>query len=849
MVSRHFNLILNNNFKLSYFKTFVRKCGYPGSSTSSFKSFSLRPSLNCRGYSPSLMNDRVHIENLRVDAVIGPDSWNQLSPQQCFVTLDMHTDFSKAAEGDDLNYTLNYAVISRDVENFVNSKKNWRSLGGLTRSVANYTLEKYRGIERLQLKTETKTGHIRSDSITCLVDNDRHSVDESQESYDLMKISNLKLLTLIGVFTFERLQKQFITLDIRLPWLKNSKNDISYKSVIEDTVEYVEKSNFLTVEALVESIVKIIASNPYYKDHCHLPIEVKVIKLNAITSTSGVGVSSIKKPVDLESLELPQQLEEITLSHNNSLSLSLDKRAEIKIQEGWNIAFIAFGSNMGDKFRNICTALNHLRANKYIRAPKVSSLFESEPMYYKDQDVFMNGCVQIETKLSPSDLLRLCKEIEYEELGRVKHFDNCPRVVDLDIIMYLNGNGENLILDTKDLTIPHPRMLERSFVLEPLCELVSPEFTHPLTTESLVDHLNQIYSKQNQEDILWKVIPLPSDDSVSRHLKFKRGKATTDPLFNSQAINQSSTLLMGIINATPDSFSDGDTKYLDVNYHLQTIKHMCADSLHLQKRLIIDIGGCSTRPNSVQATEEEELKRTIPIIKAIKECEDLPQDKIAISIDTYRSAVAREAILAGADIVNDISGGSFDNRMFDVIAAHPDVAYALSHIRGDISNMVKMNAYEDSSTAVKEFINGEECHSKNTVLIRSIGRELSERYAEAVSKGIARWQIILDPGIGFAKNGKQNLEIIRQLPLLKNYSCILPSGEFVNFSNIPILVGPSRKGFIGRITKDDDPKDRDFATGSIIASCIGLGADLVRAHNVKDCSKTVKIADALYKNV
>ncbi|QLG70183.1 hypothetical protein HG535_0A01220 [Zygotorulaspora mrakii] len=835
-------------FRPSYRGAFTRTSDYSrGVITHINRPFSIT-SKTYNTASSNLMNDKVHIEKLDVNAVIGADSWNQLNAQQCFVTMNMLTDFSKAAVGDDLNYSLNYAVISRDIAEFVQSKRNWRSLGNLSRSVSNYALQKYSGIESLQLLIETKTGHIRSDSISCLVNQmNSRAPTRQKDVYDVIQISNIKMLTLIGVFTFERLQKQYVTLDIRLPWPKDLVNHASYKSIIESAVSHVENSNFLTVEALVESTAKVIASNPYFRKNNKLPIELKVIKLNAITNTTGVGVSIIKTPQELDSIPLPHVLETKTTSSALFAGNQENDIISNTYPKAWSTAFIAFGSNMGNKVENIQKALDYLNASENVEIRKVSSLFESEPMYFEDQDVFMNGCVEIVTKLTPHELLKLCKDIEYKELGRIKHFDNCPRVVDLDIIMFYDKDGSQVILNTKDLIIPHPKLLERSFVLEPLCELLPPDITHPLTTEPLTDHLNQIYDQGNEADVLWKIIPLQPRSSNFRALKFMNVKMT-DEILRSKVITKSPALLMGILNVTPDSFSDGNKQYLNLQKQIETVKIMCSDALRLQDKIIIDVGGCSTRPNSSQVSEMEELERTIPVIKSIRTCKDLPQENIIISIDTYRAKVAQEAIIAGADIVNDISGGTFDSDMFGVIASHPNVAYVLSHTRGNISSMIDLNKYEQPNSNVKEYMNGEKISGRSAILLRSIAHELSERYAQAIGEGIRRWQLILDPGLGFAKNGKQNLEIIRQLDLLKNYACILESGEFVNFKNIPILVGPSRKAFIGKITKDDDPKDRDFATASVISSCIGFGADIVRVHNVVDCSKTIKIANTLYRD-
>lgn len=794
------------------------------------------------------MRDKVYIENLRVETAIGPDSWNQISPQQCYVTLEMLTDFSKAAEGDDLTYTLNYAVISREIGKFVGSKTDWGSLGSLSKSVTKFVMSRFAGVNSLNLTLQTRTGHIRSEDISCVINQDRSENDV--QKFDLLCISNLKLLTLIGVFPFERLQKQYVTLDLKLPWPKEAAGHVPVKSVIEKTVEHVEHSKFLTVEALVESVAKVISTDDYFTQYPGLPIDVKVIKLNAITATSGVGVSCTRSCNELKNLKKPLTLPDADEPATKDFKVASQLDTSVTTNNAWNTAFLAFGSNIGDRLQNVRTAIDLLNQRKAINVKSMSSLFESEPMYFKDQDPFLNGCLKIQTTLSPHELLKCCKEIEYEELKRVKKFDNGPRTIDLDIILFLNDIGEPVLVDDEILAIPHKRLLERSFVLEPLCELVPPNFSHPLTTEPLIDHLNQLYQKGNKEDLLFNLLPIGCSQETTNFIKFQNVTEEETFLGTPSRGSKVPTLVMAIMNTTPDSFSDGSKHFLDLDKQLSYAKQVCSHTLKLNERLIIDIGGCSTRPNSPQVSEDEELRRVIPIIKAIRSCPDLPSNRVIISVDTYRSNVAQQAIDAGASIVNDISGGMFDPLMFSVIAANPDVSYVLSHTRGDIASMTKQTNYEESQNCeLTEYFFDKRCKSNEAIVTRVIGKELADRYAAAISSGVARWQIIMDPGIGFAKTGEQNLQVIRQLPLLKNFSCTLDNGEYVSFRNLPWLVGPSRKKFIGKITKDENPGDRDFATGAIITSCVGLGADIVRVHNAQDCTKAVKIADALYKHL
>ncbi|CAI4035868.1 hypothetical protein SMKI_14G0770 [Saccharomyces mikatae IFO 1815] len=804
------------------------------------------------------MRDYVHIKKLEMNTVLGPDSWNQLMPQKCLLSLDMGTDFSKSAATDDLKYSLNYAVISRDLTKFVSRKKNWGSVSNLAKSVSQFVMDEYSGVEYLNLEVQADTTHIRSDRISCIIQKERKN--PKLQEYDVVRISNLKMLTLIGVFTFERLKKQYVTLDIKLPWPKKAMSAPPVQGIIDEVVRFVEASKFKTVEALVESVSTIIAHDEYFQRFPDLPLVIKVLKLNAITATEGVGVSCIREPREVEMANITQ-ISSIDESSNIKFQLPLLQTTSVEGKDTWKKAFLAFGSNIGNRFEHIQTALKLLSREKTVRLLNISSIFESEPMYFKDQTPFMNGCIELETLLTPKELLKLCKKIEYEELQRVKHFDNGPRTIDLDIIMYLNSAGEDVLVNEPDLNIPHPRMLERAFVLEPLCELMSPCHLHPVTAEPLVDHLEQLYQKQHDEDVLWKLIPLPYCGGTERRfLKFKTVTNIDEFTGETKRITISPTYIMGIFNATPDSFSDGGEHFTDIEGQLKDIIKMCKDALHLHESVIIDVGGCSTRPNSIQVSEAEEIQRSIPLIKAIRESSDLPQERLILSIDTYRSKVAKEAIIAGVDIINDISGGLFDSNMFSVVAENPEVCYILSHTRGDISTMNQLTHYEDfalNDSILKEFINNTDIQQldklkEGTMLIRNIGQEIGERYIKAIQNGVKRWQVIIDPGLGFAKDWKQNLQIIRHIPILKNYSFIKNSKDsqvYINLRNIPVLLGPSRKKFIGHITKDVDAKNRDFSTGAVVTSCIGFGTDLVRVHDVKNCSKSIKLADTIYKGL
>lgn len=262
------------------------------------------------------------------------------------------------------------------------------------------------------------------------------------------------------------------------------------------------------------------------------------------------------------------------------------------------------------------------------------------------------------------------------------------------------------------------------------------------------------------------------------------------------------TYIMGILNVTPDSFSDGG----DFN----SIDAAVAQALAQQAAGvdIIDVGGQSTRPGAEQVSRAEELERVLSVIQAIRHLVTVP-----ISVDTTRAEVAQAAVEAGADIVNDISGGTFDPEMLPTVAKL-NVPIILMHIRGNPQTMQQMTVYQDVLGEIKSF--------------------LAQQMAIAAAAGISPSNIIIDPGIGFAKNYDQNIEIFRRLSELKSLNC-------------PILVGPSRKSFIGRILNQPDPKARVWGTAAACCAAISAGSDILRVHDVKQMREVCLVADALQR--
>ena len=260
------------------------------------------------------------------------------------------------------------------------------------------------------------------------------------------------------------------------------------------------------------------------------------------------------------------------------------------------------------------------------------------------------------------------------------------------------------------------------------------------------------------------------------------------------------TLVMGILNVTPDSFSDGGLFYNTdeaVSHALQLIENGID---------IIDIGGESTRPGAKKISEEEEIQRIIPVVKQIREL----SPEIIISIDTTKSMVAQKAIQSGANIINDISGFSFDNKMIDVVR-ESKVPVIIMHMQGDPSNMQNKPVYDD--------------------LIIDISSFFKSKIKLATDAGIKKKQIILDPGIGFGKTVGDNFQLINQL----NEFCKL---------GFPVMIGPSRKSFIGT-TLNLPVDDRLEGTAAAVAVGVMNGARIVRFHDGKEIKRVVTIVEKI----
>lgn len=270
------------------------------------------------------------------------------------------------------------------------------------------------------------------------------------------------------------------------------------------------------------------------------------------------------------------------------------------------------------------------------------------------------------------------------------------------------------------------------------------------------------------------------------------------PLRGASVVLGERTLVMGILNVTPDSFAGGTQGGADA---------AVAQGLRLfeQGADWVDVGGESTRPGADPVGEEEELRRVVPVVLGLRRLGAGP-----ISIDTTKAAVAEAALDAGADVVNDVSGFGYDPAMAGLVARR-GIPAVLMHLRGGPADRHRSPAYGDVMGEVKA--------------------ELASALARAAAAGVPRERLLLDPGIGFSKDASHSLETLRRLPELAAL-------------DRPLLVGPSRKSFIGRVL-DQPVEARLLGTAGAVAACVMLGAHVVRVHDVREMVEVVRVCDAI----
>lgn len=353
-------------------------------------------------------------------------------------------------------------------------------------------------------------------------------------------------------------------------------------------------------------------------------------------------------------------------------------------------------------------------------------------------------------------------------------------------------------------------------MLRPLVDLLdtpaSSEFRHPRSKRSILDILSSLTA--NTAPTLFPVIPFP---------------LPAKPI----SLHPYRPLIMGILNVTPDSFSDGsESKVSSLDTVITLAKQLILDGAD-----ILDIGGMSTRPgvSDSSVSIDEELSRVIPVIQALR----LEEIHVPISVDTFRPAVAEAAIHAGASCINDVRGGR-EEGMLEVMK-RMDVPVVLMHSRGDSISMLSEEAKDYSMYA-------DAGGGRDGAVLRGVQVELMSQVDLARKEGVKDWNIILDPGVGFAKNQPDTLRLINNVDTLFTSSSTATSSTLTPTPTQPhaVLVGTSRKGFIGSIISQPIASLREFGNAAITTTLAGQkSVNVIRVHDVKAARDVVNMTAAL----
>ncbi|KAI8999820.1 Dihydropteroate synthase-like protein [Gaertneriomyces semiglobifer] len=739
--------------------------------------------------------DQITVRKLNVRNIIGVDAWERSKRQPLNIDLTVYEDVHASGATDLLSESISYGTVAKVAQEF-SEKTSYRSVEALASGIARVVVEDC-GAKKVTVRVEKPRALLHAACAGVEITRSKEDIqalhavissgDDKAVQYDDSRdeagedqifINDLTLNTIIGVNPWEREEKQrvVITMIIHLKFKPHTligdrvPKVHNYRTITRTVSQYVESTNYKTVEALATSVAKLMI------EQCHVPkVTVRVEKPSAIVFAAAAGVEICRDRSFFGLSDDPQKPQ-----RTGTLGVTKGAAAE---EESVHTVYIALGSNIGDRAANIELALRSL-TRKGIDVVDTSFLYETSPMYVTDQPKFLNAVCEVRTQLAPESLLDILKELEVG-MGRDMHGQRFgPRPIDLDILCY-----GSLEMHNERVTIPHPRIKEREFVLRPFCD-IAPDLEIPglfRTTAQLLALLK--HSTDTADSTINKVLPIGADTV------WNWGERT---------------FVMGILNVTPDSFSDGGD-FFSTESAVQRALAMMEEGAD-----IIDVGGMTTKPHSKEIPEQEELSRVIPVIEAIRQA----RPDIPISIDTYRASVARAAIKAGANLINDVTGGAHDPDMIQVIAESAAPA-CLMHMRGTPKTMSSLTNYE------------------NDDVITEICKVLGATVSKAIHHGIRRWNVIVDPGIGFAKTADQNFDILRGL---KNMV-----GPKYQLQGFPTLVGPSRKGFLRTALKQDTPKNRIWATAAACSAAVAEGANVVRVHDVREMADVLAVADRCFK--
>jgi dihydroneopterin aldolase/2-amino-4-hydroxy-6-hydroxymethyldihydropteridine diphosphokinase/dihydropteroate synthase/2-amino-4-hydroxy-6-hydroxymethyldihydropteridine diphosphokinase/dihydropteroate synthase len=634
---------------------------------------------------------------------------------------------------------------------------------------------------------------------------------------DKIILNEIAVSYIIGLNPPERITPQpifiSVTLYIDLTTCGESDNllySVDYASLTDSLIDICKAGNFYTIEACAYAALKECLTSSELIEEA----TVYISKPNALlTKAKSPAVEMHRKKKDF------QHAHSTNIVPSSRMVLSKEDFDDSVVLPYFVEAYLAFGTNLGNRVENINSSLRFLTSdysnlppNAAVSLLDTSFLYETPPAYVLDQPAFLNGAVKVRTNLTPMQLLDHIKRNVESQIGRnFAEIRHGPRLIDLDILFY---DSSSFQFFSDELQVPHMRIHERDFVLGPLLDVLSPSFVHPGMNRSLGELFRSLPAVH-----LERVTPSIGSDLI----KLKR-----------------KTHVMGILNVTPDSFSDGGL-FFSEEAAFEAAKGMIRDGADM-----IDVGGQSTRPGAQQISPEEELARVIPVLRKIiswqrEQDRPISEARVPISVDTFYASVARAAFQEGAAIINDVSGGDLDSAMLQTMA-ELKVPLVMMHMRGYPGSMQSLAKYSSLPAGSENFESEEEAR-----VVEDVKRSLQNKIQMALQVGIFRWNIILDPGLGFAKLPMHSFALLKPKGRLVDIcDNKIPTGTLL--SSFPILYGPSRKGFLGSVTGRSIAEERDFATAAAVTAAVSIGADIVRVHAIRGTVDVVRVADAIYKS-
>ncbi|KAI6041502.1 Dihydropteroate synthase-like protein [Pisolithus marmoratus] len=796
-------------------------------------------------------------------SVSDPGRQPEVRAQPIRLSLSIYYDITEAARADDLNYSVNYASICSTLESWL-PKVQYPSLEDLVASSLDYIFGHHAEVQKASIIVSQTNSLLQPARVECKATRTRSGKKETPDEFIL---EGLKCMTLIGVNPYERTHEQPLFLDIAVRQRRERRQGepFPFCDLSASISHHSDSSRFGTLEAFALSVARHVAME--FTQHADDEVTLRVAKPMALPHAKSACISITRKREDFvvtpaclpspDSVSLGRaSLQQLLHSEGNATGRSRSASTTHTVA-------IALGSNLGDRFANMETALRLLEAPQallegsddgaQVTVVNTSFMYETAPMYVTDQPRFANCACIVETNLQPVALLRLLKKIE-DVVGRVPTIRNGPRAIDLDILTYdhekIDTRPEDKRHDLQNLTgelvVPHPQMTEREFVLRPLNDMI-PDFVHPVHGKTIRMLLSDILSAQRiDEPPMLKVLPFPKYPFAATPTPY--GFPSVPPTAKYWIISSTDstgkpgphiTHIMATLNVTPDSFSDG-SMYNTVPAALEYVRTSVESGAH-----IIDVGGCSTRPGTTLASENEERDRVLPIISAIRAQEREDVANALISIDTFRWKVAEAAVQAGANCINDVH--AFTGPDYPLVQASAEhllkmrevarrlsVPVVLMHSRGDVRSNKDYSPYEGD-------------------LVRAIQSELGDK-VEAIVRGaggVRRWLVIVDPGFGFSK------PVDAQYTLLRHAASITADKPGNRLVGYPLLIGTSKKSFLGSLLQRPDslgtykgrktsPQERVWATAATVACTVQQGANVVRVHDVPQMRDVVATSSAIW---